>query len=717
MLTEEELGAGMEVGVDEHGMQILLMQNSQLEEEVTRLCGELDEISKGVLKRGYLHKQRERNISFSSNWGLRYFELIGATLSYFQDDRDRRPRRSINVSECTVVNEGMKKNTFYVFSVQLEGSVIIRLSSDNKAEAIQWMRLIQHAGTIHDEKKQSLFTNEDDLHDTLDIKEEDLKKLNSFAQKRVHSSSLVLAKSKSFGSTLALNDEAFLKEQELLMSKSNGKKNLPPAKDKEKSAYSEFPASMPIHCESQSSPLSSDVNQSQQNYRGFFNLGLIILFLSHCRQIVDNMHSHGIIVSLPSLSFDDRGYESLVRISRVCLEALAFWAISTTLSFSVEVLAIRLHIKERYILVANILLGAVNIFVPSLWVWRTQAHPIMSMIFLSQSVIIWMKLISYAHVNRDMRRSIRAAKKAADNDEYNNAKPQNIYITNVKNLSMPVVGYPQNITVSNLGFFLIVPTLCYQLNYPRTPRIRWNYAATLVIRLLVCVGMMTIGFEQYIVPTLQTSVMAVKERNFVAIVQGLLKLAIPNTYIWLLMFYSFFHVWMNLLAEVTRFGDRLFYKGQQLVSIHFFYRTTTVTTASPHSLFYLFVDWWNARTIDIYWRNWNMPVHSWCLRHLYHPLLRGGAPKTVATLAVFFFSAAMHEVIISIPFRHFGFQAFFGMLAQAPLVYITRHIDRIIDSAFVGNVFFWCTFCVVGQPMGIVLYYYDLWKIASENAV
>ena len=54
------------------------------------------------------------------------------------------------------------------------------------------------------------------------------------------------------------------------------------------------------------------------------------------------------------------------------------------------------------------------------------------------------------------------------------------------------------------------------------------------------------------------------------------------------------------------------------------------------------------------------------------------------------------------------------MMAQAPLVYFTRRIDRIIDNAFLGNVFFWCTFCVVGQPMGIILYYFDLWKISHQ---
>ena len=27
-------------------------------------------------------------------------------------------------------------------------------------------------------------------------------------------------------------------------------------------------------------------------------------------------------------------------------------------------------------------------------------------------------------------------------------------------------------------------------------------------------------------------------------------------------------------------------------------------------------DWWNSRTISVYWKNWNLPVHQWMLRHL-----------------------------------------------------------------------------------------------------
>ena len=62
------------------------------------------------------------------------------------------------------------------------------------------------------------------------------------------------------------------------------------------------------------------------------------------------------------------------------------------------------------------------------------------------------------------------------------------------------------------------------------------------------------------------------------------QLALPNMYAWLCMFYCLFHLWLNILAELLRFGDREFYK-----------------------------DWWNASTVGEYWRLWNMPVHKVCV--------------------------------------------------------------------------------------------------------
>jgi diacylglycerol O-acyltransferase-1 len=204
-------------------------------------------------------------------------------------------------------------------------------------------------------------------------------------------------------------------------------------------------------------------------------------------------------------------------------------------------------------------------------------------------------------------------------------------------------------------------------------------------------GLLIFVVEQYIKPTLEGSIEAMdmmKTKFDIALVmEKLLKLSIPNTYAWLLMFYFYFHLWLNFLAEITRFGDRLFYK-----------------------------DWWNSRTIENYWRCWNVPVHNWMLRHLYHPLIRAGAPKMAGTLAVFFFSAVFHEYIISTPFRMYTMHVFIGMMAQAPLIFITKLIDKTFDNSFVGNAIFWSAFCVVGQPMGIILVNYDLFKWAKMSS-
>lgn len=132
---------------------------------------------------------------------------------------------------------------------------------------------------------------------------------------------------------------------------------------------------------------------------------------------------------------------------------------------------------------------------------------------------------------------------------------------------------------------------------------------------------------------------------------------------------------MNLTGELLKFGDRLFYK-----------------------------DWWNAPTLGIYWRNWNLPVHNWLRRHVYSPALRHGFSNLQAQAAVFLLSAAFHEVLISVPCHTIKLWAFWGMMGQIPLVILTRWLYRKLRKAAYGNVIFWTTFCMFGQPLLILLY-------------
>jgi diacylglycerol O-acyltransferase-1 len=66
----------------------------------------------------------------------------------------------------------------------------------------------------------------------------------------------------------------------------------------------------------------------------------------------------------------------------------------------------------------------------------------------------------------------------------------------------------------------------------------------------------------------------------------------------IMIFYLYFHAYLNICGELLRFGDRQFYR-----------------------------DWWNARTVAYFWRNWNIPVHKWLSRHIYRPLITAGLTR------------------------------------------------------------------------------------------
>lgn len=51
-----------------------------------------------------------------------------------------------------------------------------------------------------------------------------------------------------------------------------------------------------------------------------------------------------------------------------------------------------------------------------------------------------------------------------------------------------------------------------------------------------------------------------REMNYLHFMERLLRLAVPNTAVWLAMFYLVFHLWLNILGEALMFGDRMFYK-------------------------------------------------------------------------------------------------------------------------------------------------------------
>ncbi|CDJ68080.1 diacylglycerol acyltransferase, putative, partial [Eimeria necatrix] len=252
--------------------------------------------------------------------------------------------------------------------------------------------------------------------------------------------------------------------------------------------------------------------------------------------------------------------------------------------------------------------------------------------------------------------------------------------------------YPHSITLAHVYRFIVLPTMCFQFQYPFTPCVRWLSVLRHAAESAVCLAMMKIVIDQYIwvvvrdsfsITELQSIPLSVLVSHFF---RQMVRLSIPNLYVWLLMFIGLFHHWCNILAEITRFGDREFY-----------------------------LDWWNASSFGEYWRKWNLPIHFFLHRHVNKPLLRNGVPKFFAACVVFFISALMHEYLVVVPLQlgWTGF-IFFAFIGQIPLMYFTN-IQFFQDNPTVGNCFFWLVFCFTGQPLGILLYWY-LWGV-KQGAV
>jgi diacylglycerol O-acyltransferase 1 len=47
------------------------------------------------------------------------------------------------------------------------------------------------------------------------------------------------------------------------------------------------------------------------------------------------------------------------------------------------------------------------------------------------------------------------------------------------------------------------------------------------------------------------------------------------------------------------------------------------------------------------------------------------------------------------------------MMFQLPLIIVTQPLEKMKDSGrIVGNSIFWISFCLVGQPLGALLYFF-----------
>ena len=126
------------------------------------------------------------------------------------------------------------------------------------------------------------------------------------------------------------------------------------------------------------------------------------------------------------------------------------------------------------------------------------------------------------------------------------------------------VTYPTNLTMANYADYLLCPTLCYELEYPRTSGIQYDELFYKLLAVAGCIFLLTLTSEEFIVPVLATSAIRLQAINnwfdFVVILaESISELLFPFMVTFLLVFLVIWEYVLGACAELTCFADRHFY--------------------------------------------------------------------------------------------------------------------------------------------------------------
>jgi len=231
-----------------------------------------------------------------------------------------------------------------------------------------------------------------------------------------------------------------------------------------------------------------------------------------------------------------------------------------------------------------------------------------------------------------------------------------------------------------------LPTLVYDIDAPRTQNVRKWYVVREFMCGFGCFLCFYVGVIDFIWPVLLE-----KRTGILWTLWKLLRLCVPTIIVWLIAFYAIFHNFLNGLAELTGWADRQFY-----------------------------LDWWNAESMDVFWKKWNMPTHEWLTRHIYWSSRRRvvghvRSPEWVATWATFFASAIMHEFVLSLMFRVVKPLFFTFLLLQIPAISVSKLLVRKVCIRLTFPLpFFFSVAKLLSLTCYIIQYNHN--KLPSESA-
>ena len=237
---------------------------------------------------------------------------------------------------------------------------------------------------------------------------------------------------------------------------------------------------------------------------------------------------------------------------------------------------------------------------------------------------------------------------------------------------MGSVTYPKNLTWYNYVDYIFCPTLCYELEYPRTDGIVWTELGYKILAVFGVIFLLTITSEEFILPVMIESAVRLESvtsfsETALILAESISMLLFPFMITFLLVFLVIFEYVLGALAEITCFADRHFYS-----------------------------DWWNSTDWLEFSREWNIPVHHFFRRHVYSAS-RPHIGRPMATLITFLISAIGHEIVMACITKKIRGYGFLAQMSQLPIVMLQR-TKWIKGKKVLNNVCFWCSM-ILGLSM------------------
>lgn len=121
---------------------------------------------------------------------------------------------------------------------------------------------------------------------------------------------------------------------------------------------------------------------------------------------------------------------------------------------------------------------------------------------------------------------------------------------------MGSVTYPKNLNWSNYTDYIFCPTLCYELEYPRTDGIVWSELGYKILATFGVIFLLTITSEEFILPVMTESALRLETVTSLSemaliLAESISMLLFPFMITFLLVFLVIFEYVLGAFAEIT----------------------------------------------------------------------------------------------------------------------------------------------------------------------